>query len=546
MIDYYLSQYLKGVNSETFAYEAYLSQFDPRLLACSQGRRALTKLDPLLFALLYFPHHLRSGIHHDGSITMADFHIDMCRRSIWWVDGKSHRHAEVAPRDSGKSTWNFLIRPAWALAHKHRTYVAAFADSGPQAQQHLSTFKNELKENELLRKDFPSLCTPKLRDRGITISDNKNLYISHENQIFMAKGIDASSLGAKQFETRPDLILFDDIEPDASNYSEYQKDKRAHSMISSVLAMNLQAAVVVSGTVTMHGSVVHDLVRTVSDPGGQWTEELRGRPDITEEKFAVHYYPALFDDPTSGEKRSVWPQRWSVRYLESIAHSSAFWLNFMNDPRGREGGWWTQDDFKYGTLGDMATRWILQIDPAVTTKGKSDWTALSVIGYAPPSRQTPVGRVEVAYCRKVKLVGAPLRDLVLRILEYFPRIRGIRVEANQGGEMWIGQYPELPKGQPVPYRLPKEGSALHGVPVPVQIQNSTAPKETRLARGLHWYQRPGNLVVHRERFVSLENTMVSYPNVAFDDEPDCVCLGILYFLEPDKPGKVSALTKAYV
>lgn len=307
--------YLDEWSSANWSLEGYLSQFDARLLSTPEGRRALTCLDPLLFGLIYFRHHLRSGANHDGPVTLADFHLDMCRRCLTWIDGRAHRDAEVAPRDSGKSTWNFLIRPAWALAHGHRNYVAAFADSGPQAQQHLSSFKMELNDNELLKLDFPELCTPKFRQRGLTVSDNKNLYISEANQVFMAKGIDSSSLGSKQGAQRPDLILFDDIEPDESNYSEMQKDKRCHSMISSVMAMNLNAAVLVSGTVTMHGSVVHDLVRTVLDPDGTWIEELKGRPDITQEGFTTNYYPALYDDPETGEARSVWPARWSVDWM---------------------------------------------------------------------------------------------------------------------------------------------------------------------------------------------------------------------------------------
>ena len=36
----------------------YLENIDPMLLSISEGRRELTKYDPMLFALTYLPHHL--------------------------------------------------------------------------------------------------------------------------------------------------------------------------------------------------------------------------------------------------------------------------------------------------------------------------------------------------------------------------------------------------------------------------------------------------------------------------------------------------------
>lgn len=522
--------YLDGVTSEDFDLVDYLARCDIQFMRTSKGRRWLTRLDPLLFGLLYFPHHLRSGDNHEGPITLADFHLDMCRRSRHWIMPGRHRAAEVAPRDSGKSTFNFLIRPMWALAHRHRKFVAAFADSGAQAEQHLISFKQELDENELLRQDFPGLVSPAKRISGVSVADNRNLYVSQNKQVFMAKGIDSSTLGAKLGVQRPDLILFDDIEPDEANYSEYQKDKRCSTIINAVLPMNLKAAVIISGTVTMPGSIVHDLVRTITEPEGEWREHLAHRPNITEEGFEVNYYPALYQDD-AGDYRSIWPQRWSVGYLRSISHTASFKLNFQNSPRGRTGGWWSSDDFHYETLGERATRWMLQVDPAVSTKGKSDYTGLAVVAFAPPGKDLKLGRCEVAYAVQVKMVGKALRDRILQILEWFPKIRLIRVESNQGGENWHTG----------------EAGLLHGVPCKVIIHNSSVPKEVRLARGLDLYQRPGKRVVHTEPLNQAEEQMISYPNSPHDDIVDAICLGLDYFL-PGVSSKipVNARSTSYI
>ncbi len=44
------------------------------LLSFSEGRIELTKYDPMLFALVYLPHHLQNA---QGEITLSEFHTDL-------------------------------------------------------------------------------------------------------------------------------------------------------------------------------------------------------------------------------------------------------------------------------------------------------------------------------------------------------------------------------------------------------------------------------------------------------------------------------------
>src|SRR5690606_4851931 len=235
----------------------------------AEARRLLTRMDPQLFALIYLSKHLR-GPETGDSVSFSRFHVELADSAKQWarrdLGPREHREAWVAPRGSGKSTWLFCILPIWALAHGHRRYVAAFADSGPQAMQHLISFKRELDTNLLLRHDYPELCNPSRRPSGGSVADTQSLYIAASGAVFQAKGIDSSTLGAKVGNTRPDVILFDDIEPSASNYSAYQKEKRQDTIVNAVFPMNLNAVVLFAGTTTMYGSVIHDIVRTVTEP----------------------------------------------------------------------------------------------------------------------------------------------------------------------------------------------------------------------------------------------------------------------------------------
>lgn len=221
----------------------------------------------MLFALLYLPDSLR---FEDQPSSLAQFHIDLAEHGKTWMDGTSSRHAWIAPRQSGKTTWIFLLLPMWAAAHGHIKFIAAFSDSENQATGHLRSFKKELDNNALLKKDYPLLCAPMM-------GTNVKRYVSQSNEqieqangfVFVAKGIDAKSLGLKVGNKRPDLILLDDIEPPESNYSMNEVEKRRRNLLDAVFYLNDKCHIEIVGTTTMSGSLI-DQCRQVWEHEHTW------------------------------------------------------------------------------------------------------------------------------------------------------------------------------------------------------------------------------------------------------------------------------------
>jgi len=511
-----------AVDAETFDPQAYLDQFDRvRLGSDPTYRRAATRRDPLLFALVYLDRHLRSDATA-GQVTMADPHLDWCRRALAWltpvVEPRSQRHAEIAPRETGKSSWWFLALPLWAAAHGHVRFVVAFADSTGQAETHLMTFKREFEVNHLLREDYPDLCAPARRQSGTTVADRQGMIHQRNGFSFAARGIDSANLGLKVSERRPDVILFDDVEPDESSYSELLAGKRLRTIIDAVLPMNLLARVVLIGTVTMPGSIVHQLVRAAA---GDDTEDW-----VAEERFVAHHaLPIVVRD--DGSERSIWPAKWPMEMLNEIRHTRSYRKNFANDPIGSNGGYWTLDDFVYGQLDGVVAE-ILSIDPAVTTKKTSDFTGLAIVGFQPSTVETDsrTGRraqrpsrcvVEEAW--EVRLTGDPLRTHVLKLLARHPRVRAVLVETNQGGENWH--------------------AILHDLPVKLLTVHQTVKKEVRAANCLNFYQR--GRVLHAKKLARLEEQQTAFPKAPHDDMVDAVTAPILRLLAPGKPGKTQTV-----
>lgn len=464
----------------------------------NKAMREGCRFDPLLFALWYLDHHITDKL--SGEVSFSPFHVYLARRALAWrhrsAEPAANRYADIAPRESGKSTWKFLILPMWAACYGHVEFIAAFADAGPQAQMHLATFKRELADNERLYRDFPLLCTPG-RLRGVSDSDTKDMYIAQSGFVFAARGIDAKTLGMKVGARRPDLILLDDIEPPEATYSLYQKEQRLSALLNAVLPLSVTARVELSGTTTMPGSITHDLVRTVTHPDAEQEEW------VAESGFQVHHHRALVDDGEGGEI-SLWPEKWSTEFLQSIRHTRQYSLNYDNDPLAKAGAYWSREDFRYGET-FTAARTLLCLDPAVTTKVKSDYTGVAVV-----AGNRDLRKARVLFAAQVKLApGEPLRQYCLRLCATFPEIGGILVETNNGGDTW-------------------EVSVLHDMPVKVVTVWSEDPKEVRAAETLGHYQR--GRVEHLHPLPVAEGQMIAFPRGAHDDIVDAVGSGVRHFI----------------
>lgn len=481
-------------------------------------RRKVAEVDPLRFALVYFPHHLKDA---EGRISLSVVHELWIEHALQWGGEQrpaEERDAYVAPREMGKSTWHFLLLPAWGAATGRVRFAAAFADSAAQAEGHLSTFKKELDENARLREDYPDLCAPAVRPRGSTVADNRAMLQTRPGFVFAARGIDSGNLGMKVGAVRPDLLILDDIEPGEANYSAYQVEKRLGTVLDVVLPLNVAARVVLVGTVTMPGSIVHQLVKHASgEEPAAW---------VKDEGFRVHHaLPTTYDE--AGVEVSVWPEKWPLDYLHGIRHTRSYAKNFLNEPVATDGAYWTPETFAYGVepAEHPCPVRILSVDPTVTTKTTSDFTGLAVVGRSPAevATRTPA-RCFVRRAWRVKKTGAALRHEVLQALEADPTITHVLVETNQGGDVWR--------------------DIFHNLPVKLLVVHNTAAKEVRAAEALNYYER--RRVLHETALTDAEQEMCAFPRGAHDDIVDAVGNAVNRLLKPrkKKPG-ASASSVSY-
>jgi phage terminase large subunit-like protein len=479
------------LDAESFNALRYLADFDTDLLQCSEGRRLLTKYDPLLFALVYLSHHLTDDT---GEITFADWHLDWYREAISWAvpnrTPRGRRQSFIAPRNSGKSTTWMTIIPLWVAAHGFTKVIAAFSGSGVQAQLHLASFRRELERNELLRFDFPGLCTPEKRDSGQTVADTQSMLQTQSGFAFIARGIRSSSLGLKVNENRPDIIILDDIEQGDADFDQEDALKVRKTMQAVILPMSDTARTLLVGTAFVLGSIIHDLVCSATGDGtAQW---------ILDERFRIMYHTPIVtrDD---GSERSSWAAKWSLEFLHSIMLTAEYAQAFLSLPINDNSLWWQREHMRYGTC-ESYDRTVIMVDGAVTVKKKSDFTGVAAVGVNYAQR-----KFYVLDAIAVKLSGEELRRRIIDVVvatdaDY------IMCEANQGGDLW--------------YTL------LHDMPVNVSTFTHSEPKKVRIKRLLTFYQREGGAVLHARKLPQLERVQLAYPNVLHEDVLDAVAAGV--------------------
>ena len=490
-----------------FDLDEYLARAipDKEMLLYPETRRELTRANPLLFALLYLPHHLKNA---QGEISFNLMHLQLYRWAAtqWHIPPnlKDARDIFAAPRGAAKSTMITLILPLWAACFGFVKFIGAYSDSESTITNHITTFKTELKSNALLQQDFPGMSLGKHQwtkeevssaEGGGEIKDQALFFKTYSGFIFAAKSISSNSLGLKVGARRPDLLILDDCERQGGDYSPLQAEKRRQSIVGGILGQSkpLGARVVMIGTNLMIGSIMDGALKYAKG------EEAPGW--IEEEGFSVTWWrPFIKRD--DGSKQSMWPAVWPTEFLLAEEGKESFQVDFDSQPIAVGGAYWASDDFEYGTIPQEKVSFgILSIDPATTSKRKSDYTAMAIVFY---SRE--LDRYEVVASLQAKLTPSQQRARVESLLSAYPEVTSIYIETTAGGDLW------------------KE--LFKGIPVKIIEVKPSVSKEMRASRALNVYQtiQPdgSHRVLHRSRFPDLEQQMKAFPNVGNDDLTDSV------------------------
>lgn len=454
------------------------------------------KANPLLFGLLFLPHHFRL-------LPPPLFHVKIITECM-----KNRFLAVQAPRESAKSTIVTFLQATHGICFKRFRFIVIVQNTFNKAAGSLDSIKKEFKDNRDLLNSFPVTIT---RDaQGDSIFRHPDGF---ETRV-ICKGADqiGSVRGEKFGAWRPDLIIIDDLEDDEL-VKNPERRKELQDLYDEALIPAGESGKV---QVLAIGTILHDdcqMAKLVD-------------PDLYTE-YRKLFYTARHVGKLDGLRHSLWPEKWSLEYLDRLEQDkpAVFAKEYMGDPaigsqetiRREDFRYWKVDNNRVVLLNEDNTvqaSWdykeckaAIAIDLAWEDKQSSDFSAVV------PALLTPGNDILIdSYVAKKGLRPDELENIIFEMSKKYEMLTGKRVQ--------IGL--EKAKLEKVMKWFLSEAQRRRNQWLWLKdISWGTKDKVERiLARVGNRYAQ--HAIFHKKGMGDLENQLVRLRSVAHDDIADCV------------------------
>lgn len=273
----------------------------------------------------------------------------------------------VAFRGSAKSTIITTAYVLWSiLGVQERKFIVICGQTEQKARQYLLNIKNELLNNDLLKKDLG----PFEEERN-SLGNATALIIKKLNVKIMISSSEQSIRGMRHGEHRPDLIILDDIEDTNSVKTREGRDKPFNWLTSEIIpAGSKNTRIIAVGNLLHEDSVLKRLQKKIEDGEMKSLNGVYREYPIMDERGNA-LWPGKYPTPESIEaerERTMSETAWYREYLLKIISTEEQVVR----PE------WIQC---YDKLPNENIRSIaIGIDLAVSEKDSADCTAM-VVGY---------------------------------------------------------------------------------------------------------------------------------------------------------------------
>lgn len=296
---------------------------------------------------------------YDEPAPTPDFH-----REGWALYCSPARFCElVAPRDHAKSTaftFDYILAE---VCFRVSDYVILIGSTEDMAAEQLSNLREELDENQDLRKEFgiASFEQDSKTDIIVRCDDGHRFRI-------LARGAEQKIRGKMWKGKRPNLIVGDDMEDDEQVENKDRRTKFRNWFFRAAVQ-----AISQSGKVRVHGTILHE---------DSLLSRLRKMNSWKHLYYKAH---TSFNDFSN----MLWPQRWTKEKLlerrQSFiddGDSAGYAQEFLNEPADTANPYLRKDDFI-----DMAQNereapkvYGVGVDFAISKKDKANRTSFTVGG----------------------------------------------------------------------------------------------------------------------------------------------------------------------
>jgi predicted phage terminase large subunit-like protein len=216
-----------------------------------------------LFRKYYFPSYNKkpsAPFHKELSSILSDM---SAKRGV--------KTAIAAPRESAKSTVVSLQYVIYCICYRLEQFIILLSNTSDQASNFLNDIKHELEKNDKLIKDFPDVCETGKKPNPPRWS--KNEIITRNGIKVLALGAGQQIRGRRNKESRPSLIILDDIETDESFQNPESYYKLQDWLTKAVLKSGTSTTnIIYIGTIHHYNSLLAQFTDPQKHPG--WNKKI--------------------------------------------------------------------------------------------------------------------------------------------------------------------------------------------------------------------------------------------------------------------------------
>lgn len=259
---------------------------------------------------------------YDKPVATPDFH-----RAGWELYCSDHPQVDLAaPRDHAKSTAFTFVYSLAEMCFRISDYEILIGSTEENAAEQLSNIREELAENDDLRREFGIHGFEKDSTTDIIVKCDDG----HRFRI-LARGAEQKIRGKMWNGKRPNLIVCDDMEDD-----EQVENKDRRAKFRRWFFRAAKQALSRSGKIRVHGTILHE-------------DALLARLQKNKTWGSLFYKAHKSFDDFSG---ILWPDGWTEERLRARRQefiedgdSGGYSQEFLNDPQDNVNGYLRREDF---------------------------------------------------------------------------------------------------------------------------------------------------------------------------------------------------------
>lgn len=478
------------------------------------------------FAKFYFPHYVRlspSVAHKE----LYDLLEEASRK-------RGQKIAFAAPRGFGKTTMITTIYVLHGICYREEQFIVILSAAMPQAALILEAVKRELRENQKLLGDFPTVAWPRSRpwkEKDITTPNGIRV---------IARGSGQQVRGQKHGAVRPTLVIMDDLETVKTRFSPERRDELKDWFNQTVMKLgDQQTNYLLLGTLYHPQSLLAEYTEPNAHPlwqsrvlkaiitwsshpelWAQWRRIFHGKElyqDIRGHKASTRFYEdnkTLMDEGVN----LLWPERYSYLELMELYEDDpvSFNCEYQNEPINPrdcllnvlEFVYWDDQysslDELIRALGPRNVEFYGACDPSMAKKSTSDYTAIVII-----IKDT---RDDTYYVVTADIARRKPDAVIEAILSYQEQFRFVRfgIEANGFQELFVKQI--------------EDRAAEKGIRLTLEPVQNTQEKHGRILT-LQPLLKSGKLKPRRLD-TQLLNECRSFPGGRYDDGLDALAMAV--------------------